>query len=245
MGYYDYNDIKIDGKTRISPSSLPRLYDSPSKWYKENILKEKSFFGNSATVFGTIVHARINRYYDGLEPTDLDSEFEYIETYKDNPDVDEWKIADDLERMWDLIRLDYLEKYPKPDSMEEAIVFEPPECNYFLGGSFDALEKNTVIDFKTTSRTPSKITVEHRLQLLMYALILNLQGRKVDKMRVVYIVKLKKEPKIVVLEEKITDDDMNFIKSEVKNIITRLEKVEEDSSMRDLLFAINPTSRYS
>lgn len=242
--YYEYKDIKIDGKLRISPSGISKLYDNAHQWYKETILGEKTFQGNTNTVLGTIIHARIHRYYDGLEPIDLDEELKYIDRYKDNPDVNEWTIAEELNRLWDIIRLEYLEKYPKPDSMEQQIQFEIPNSKYFVGGSYDAIENLTLIDFKTTSTTPKSISSSHWLQLLIYALIMALQGKKLTTMRVVYIVKLKKEPKVVVLEQPITDEDIEFIKCEVKNLVRRLELVDNDKSLKDLLFAINPISRY-
>lgn len=242
--YYGYNDIKIEGKTRLSPSSFSKLYDNPSKWYKEAILKQGSFTGNTKTVIGTIIHARIHRYYDGIEPIDLDNEFKYVETYNENPEVDEWKVREEVDRIWDMVRLSYLEKYPKPDKMEEGIMFEPPDTKYFLGGSYDALEGDTIIDFKTTATTPKKINVSHWLQLLSYALILRFNGVKVNKMRVVYIVRLKKEPKVVVLEEQISDDDIIFMKEQIKNTIRRLEMVDFNPDYKDIMFAINPISRF-
>lgn len=241
--YFDYNDLKIEGKKRIRPSSMSKLFDHPAKWYKETILGQNSFFGNTNTVIGDIIHGRIHKYYDGIEPVDIDDELEYITTHKDNPDVNEWTVADEVDRIWDLVRLAYLEKYPKPDEAEGSVQFEIPNSKYYIGGSFDAIEGQTVIDFKTTSVTPKKITSAHRLQLLTYALILNLKGRKTNNMRVVYIVKLKKEPKVVILEEEIQDRDLEYIKLQIKNIVKRLELVDEDETLRELLFAPNPLSR--
>lgn len=241
--YFDYNDIKIEGKKRLSPSGISKLFDNPAKWYDETIKGNKSFFGNTNTVIGTIIHGRIHKYYDGIEPVDIDDEFQYVDSYKDVAEVNAWTVADEVDRLWDLVRLAYLEKYPKPDKVEGAIKFEIPNSKYYIGGSFDALEGNTVIDFKTTSTTPKKINVSHRLQLLMYSLILNLKGIKTNKMRVVYIVKLKKEPKVVILEEDISKQDLDYIKTQIKNIVKRLELVDEDETLRELLFAPNPLSR--
>ena len=241
--YFGYNDIILENKKRISPSSLTKLFDNPSKWYDEAIKGNKTFHGNTKTVIGNIIHGRIHKYYDGKEPIDIEEEFEMVERYRDNPDVDGQIVHKEVERIWDMIRLTYLEKYPKPDKMEEGILYEIPDSNYFIGGSYDALEGKTIIDFKTTTTTPKKINVGHRLQLLTYSLILALNGFRPNKMRVVYIVRLKKEPKVIVLEEDITDRDYEYIKVNIKNIVRRLEMVDEDNSLLDLLFAPNPLSR--
>ena len=56
-----------------------------------------------------------------------------------------------------------------------------------------------------------------------------------------YIVKTKK-PQLVVLQEKITKMDRDWIKQEVKNLVRRCEMVKQDESLVDIIFPENPDS---
>lgn len=240
--FFDYNDIKIKDKVRISPSGLGNFFNNPQYWYKQNILKDNKFSGNTQTVIGTIIHARIGAYWSNIQ-YDTDIEVEYLDTYKDNPEVDEWKVADEVNKLWELLQIE-LVSIPRPDSIEHSIQFEIPNSKYFIGGTYDALRGDTIIDIKTTSTTPKSIKVSHRIQLLTYALTLKMQGINIDKIEVIYLVKTK-QPKIVILTEDINDNDYEWIKTEIKNLVKRLELVDNDNSLQDLIFFNNPDSYLS
>lgn len=239
---FEYNDINIDGKVKLSPSGFSLFFENPKVWYKNNILRDNNFSGNTATIVGTILHARIGAYWKGIE-IDEDVEVEYISQYDDNPEVDCWKISDEVANLWDIVP-DHIVQMKKPTSIEEIVSFEIPNTNYHISGTYDYanLEDLRIGDIKTTSTTPKKIKVSHRIQLLLYCLAIRYsQGIVVDQIEVLYLVKTKK-PKIVTLVEKITEDDYEWIKDQVKSMVKRIELVENDNSLMDIIFYNNPDS---
>jgi hypothetical protein len=238
--FFEYNDIQEEGKFRISPSSFSNFYENSGSWYKQNVLKENTFKGNTATVVGTILHARIGAYWTGVT-WDTETEMDYIAKYDDNPEVDCWKIADLVANLWDIVP-DHLSQINKPIEVEQEVKFSIPNSDYILAGTFDYLRADTIGDIKTISQTPKAIKVNHRIQILIYELIRRMNGLEpISKMEVLYLVKTKK-PKIVTLVDTITEDDITWIKAEVKNMIKRLDMVKEDDSMVELLFPNNPMS---
>lgn len=52
---------------KISPSSIGKFFSYPSVWYKEQVLGEKVFEGNTATVLGTICHHIYEKVSKGEE----------------------------------------------------------------------------------------------------------------------------------------------------------------------------------
>ena len=237
---YEYKDLKIDGKIKISPSGFGNFYSNPNYWYKQNILKENIFTGNTLTVAGSIIHRRCELYWLGLEPIDDKEELAYLDRYKDNVSVNDWEVIDRVTNLWKAMEVT-LKDYPKPDKMEQSIVFEIPDSKYYLAGSYDALRGNTVIDIKTTSQSQKKIKVGHRLQLLIYALILRLNGEPIDSIEVIYVVNTK-TPKVIVINEPIEDRDIDYIKGEIKSMLKRLDLVEANKDLLDVIFFDNKDS---
>ena len=236
-----YNDKKIEGKTKLSPSLFATFYSNPEAWYKKAILKEGNFKGNTNTVVGTIIHKRIENYFND-EPTNAEEEFDYIETYKDNVEVDEWKVADEVNRLWEMLQIE-LPHMPKPTSQEQAVEFHIPNSDYYIFGTYDYTRKEddglVLGDIKTTSVTPKKIKFGHRVQMLLYALAMD---EKPTKMEVTYIVKLKKKPTMVVITEPVEERDLQWMKDEVKKLVKRCELAKNDDELRELLFYRNPDS---
>lgn len=241
----EYNDIKIENKSRISPSSFTMFYNNPYEWYKNNVLKENTFKGNTDTVVGSIIHHRLEQLWTNQDKIiDEQYELDYIDQHRDVVEVDEWKVADEVGRLWETLETEVL-LLPIPTSVENSVVFEIPNSDYFVGGTYDYMRDNVLGDIKTTSVTPKKIKVGHRIQLLLYWLCLRMNGNtNIDKIEVTYIVKLKKEPKVVVLQEDITDDDFEWIKTEVKKMVKRLDLVKNDKDLAEIVFFNNPDSRY-
>lgn len=235
-----YNDIKIDGKTRFSPSGFSTFYENPQSWYKNNITKTGNFRGNTATVVGSIIHKRMENYWNNT-PTNQEEEFNYIDLHKDNADVDEWKVADEVNRLWSMLQVE-IPAMERPTNIEEAVIFEIPNTDYFIGGTYDYKRGDVLGDIKTTATTPKSIKVGHRIQLLLYALALKMSGVEVNYMEITYIVKLKKTPKVVVLKEPISEQDIEWIKQEVKNMIKRCDMVKADNELADIIFPNNPDS---
>ena len=238
---FEYNDIQVENKFRFSPSSFNNFYNNPKKWYEQQVLKQNTFKGNTQTVLGTIVHSRIGAYWLGI-PIDEEVEVEYISRYDDNPEVDCWKLKEQLDSIWDIVP-DHITQMKKPTEIEKEVVFEIPNTDYILAGSLDYIREDTLGDIKTTSTTPKKIKVGHRIQLYLYLLALRMNNEYLDlkNIEVLYIVKTK-TPKIVTLVEPIDEEYLEYIKQEVKNMIKRLELIKQDESMLDILFFNNQDS---
>lgn len=237
----EYNDIKIDGKIRIGASSFPLFYENPKSFYKNQILKQNNFRGNTNTVIGSLIHSRIEHYWQGI-PHNEDDEFNYVTQYKDLPEVNEWEVYNQVDKIWEMLQTEII-GIPKPSEIEVPVLFEIPNSDkYFIGGSYDYLRGNVIGDLKTTSTSQKSIKVSHRQQILFYELCRRLDGKpKCDTMEVIYIVKTK-APKLIVLQEPITDDDILYIKTEIKNMITRLELVDNNPDLLDVIFFHNSNS---
>lgn len=178
---YEYKDLKIDGKIKISPSGFGAFYSNPNYWYRQNILKENIFTGNTMTVAGSIIHRRTELYWLGLEPIDDTEELEYIDRYKDNVSVNDWEVIDRVTNLWKAMEV-ALKDYPKPDKMEQSIVFEIPDSKYYLAGTYDYKRGTTLGDIKTTSQSQKKIKVSHRIQILCYELARRMNYSKIMSM---------------------------------------------------------------
>jgi hypothetical protein len=240
----EYTTKDIEGKIRFSPSGFASFYENPRVWYKNTILKDNSFKGNTNTVIGSIIHKRIENYFNGL-PTNTKEEQDYIDSYNDIVEVDGWRVADDVNNIWEVLQIE-LPTMDKPTSMEQKVEFHIPNSDCFIYGTYDYMRGDVLGDIKTTSVTPKAIKVAHRIQLLLYNLALQHSGiTNIRKMEVMYIVKLKKEPKVVILQEDIQDHDMEWIKQEVKNMVKRVELVLKDKELEDIVFPNNPDSYIS
>lgn len=191
----EYNDKQIENRIRISPSSLYDYYDNPARWFKRNVLKERDGT-NENLIIGNIIHSRIEQYYKG-ETIDYDAELEYLDKFKDNPDIDEWSITNTILETWKYLENEYLPTTIKPDSMEQWIEYIPRSNeDVFIGGTYDYIryEDNLCLakvlgDYKTCNSLPTSIKTHHRLQLYAYAFMLNMQGEAIDKIEVTYIQK--------------------------------------------------------
>lgn len=240
--FFKYNDIKIDGKIRLSPSSFCNFYESAGNWYKTQILKDNEFTGNTNTVVGTIIHARLGAYWSGVK-VDSDTELEYISQYDANPEVDCWKVADDVDRLFEAICEEHSEFLrDKPEEVEQSLQFEIPDSEYFIGGTFDYRRKNVLGDIKTISTTPKAIKFNHKFQLYTYEMLRRLNDMtECDTIEVLYIVKLKK-PKAVIIQEPIDEEFMEYVKTEYKKMVVRLDMCKDNEDLAELMFPNNPNS---
>jgi len=257
----EYTNHKIEGRVRISPSSLFGLYDNPSKWYKNTVLGIKDS-PNMSMVVGTILHDRLHRFYQGLEP-DIGLEVEYLSTFGNNPEIDEWKIRDVIEETFLFLAKEHLPLTIKPMKMEEYVQYIPQSNpNIFVGGTYDYMyhKDGKVIlgDYKTTGTLYSEIKTHHWLQLLAYAWLLKFQNIIVDKIEITYIRKYDegtissktgkriglKYPEVSVIQQDITEDDLGFIQRELVNIGKRITLCKQDSNLVDLVFPLNYLSHF-
>lgn len=191
----EYNNKKIDGRYRISPSSLYSYYDNPARWWKQNIEGIKDAL-NENLIIGTIIHDRIERYYNQLEP-DYDGEVEYMSQFDNLPEINNWKIADIVTETWKHLESEYLPTTIKPDSMEQWIEYIPrSNKDVWIGGTYDYLRYENDLclarvlgDYKTCNSLPSSINTHHKVQLYLYVWLLRLNKIAIDRIEVTYIQK--------------------------------------------------------
>jgi len=247
---YDSGIDKLpDGVFKISPSSFSRFMDRPHEWYREHVLGEGGFEGNTASVIGTLVHYVAEQVARGNTP-DNGEMAQYVANHKDNEDVDSSTVLTDYVPMAERLVNDYV--LPNmPEAVEEFIQLDLGDGVY-AAGSVDARDNGMVIDYKSynSKSKPKSIPMHYRYQLLIYAYIYTKTGIPIDRIRLVYINRnivgaisevtgkqLKSyPPEVTVLTESITKDDLDFIESVLTLCKDTYLKAKEDPSLVHLLY---------
>ncbi len=244
----EYNDIKIDGRIRISPSSFYLLFDNPAKWYKQTVDKIRDGV-NTNLVFGSIIHNRIEQLFNNL-PVDVIAEEAYINSFNDIVEVNAWEVYEMIEPTWNVLS-EHLKTVEIPVGFEEELTYIPTTNNdIFIGGTYDYRYNNVVGDYKTTSTSQSGIKTHHKLQLLLYAYMLNKQGHNITEIEVTYIVKPKqlktkfKDAVVQVYREPIDEKDMQYVLTHVKNLGTKISMCKANPELVDLFFYNNPLAHF-
>lgn len=205
---YKEPTVPEDCMFKISPSSIETFFSYPSIWYKEQVLKETQFIGNTSTVLGTICHAVWHAVANNL-PTERKEVEAYLqEQIKIIPDLDIDLIRELYPEMAKVVVNEYLLKNI-PDKTEFEVSAKVSDGVY-IAGTVDNYTKGTIVDYKTIDKIPSKISWKYKIQLLAYAYAMRNQGYRVDKIRLVYAVRptVKLPVRCVIFEEDITDNDM-------------------------------------
>jgi CRISPR/Cas system-associated exonuclease Cas4 (RecB family) len=103
-------------------------------------------------------------------------------------------------------------------------------------GRIDAIDGGTLVEVKTSGRTPNQYQVDADLQLTLYSWAYRfLYGKAEDKIQVVYLVKTK-EPKLEVLETHRDPEDHTKLISLMEQVIRAIDQ---------RLFYPNPVGGYS
>ena len=249
----DYNDGSKhlpEGVFKISPSSFNNFITYPHNWYRDQVLGEKQFDGNTASVIGTLVHYVAEKVAKGEAPN-KDEITQYVANQSDNPDVETNVVLASYVAMAERLVNDYVLKN-MPTRVEEFISYDMGD-GVHVGGSVDALHaESCIVDYKTynSKSKPKSIPMGYKYQLLIYAYIYQKMGVEIDRIRLVYINRfidggisqktgkaLKSyAPEVTVLTESITDDDMNFIESVLLLCKETYLKSIEDPSLVHLLY---------
>jgi len=228
----------------ISPSGLRNLYDNPMMWKKNVIDKEKTFFGNANTVFGSLVHQYAEEYYAGRLNKDMSMPKNVIEAVliaNNNFPISEIDL-DFLSLVCASFRQEYLELNQTPDEVEGYIEYDISN-DIKIAGSYDALVKNkdgtyTVVDYKTSNKSVTDIN-QYALQMSVYATLLQInRDIVVSTIRAVVIVK-NKTPKVIVLEAK---PNIEFANKSISLAIGKIELVTHHPELMDMVFTENPFS---
>ncbi|WP_169777746.1 PD-(D/E)XK nuclease family protein [Campylobacter curvus] len=246
----NYKDLIPEGAFRISPSSIYQFTSEKWNWYRSQILGEKLFEGNKYTILGSCVH-RIAESYIKTKDVNRTEIVAYIDKQSCIDTLDKEWIKDQWRPMGQAL-IDYLRVFGIPERSEEAIAYELYP-NVFVGGTADAVIGDTLVDYKTTSKTtPDTFIPKHyKWQLLTYAYIYRKMGLDITRIRIVWVTNnivnrisektgkpMKDYPSSVVpVTELITDDDMRFIEDYLKLIAETYLKSKENPELTYLLYS--------
>lgn len=246
--YFEYNEggDLTAGKFRINASQVSNFFDRTSQWYREKMLGEDGFTGNTASHLGTIVHAGIEMY---VNTGDVD--WEAIEAHIDtitDPEVETWVIREQYETMISTA-LSFVENN-MPNEVEK-FVFHDLLPGIGAGGSIDALRGDTIMDWKTTgSKTaPTRFSRNYWFQQMTYAWVLKQQGVDIRFLKLVYITRnvigglsektgkpLKDYPSVCsVVTEEVTDEGLELIGSCLHLIAESVQAWKDHPELHHLL----------
>lgn len=187
---FDYTVVELpeDCKFKISPSSISKFFEFPVVWYKDQVLKDQQFTGNTGSVLGSIIHGLAESYAKGL-PTSKELVEDYLLGYRMHPDVNCAEIRELYPDMAKILINDYI-RHNKPTSVEESLVSHVKEGIY-LAGTCDNLTNTMVVDYKNVATKPSEtIPWNYYIQLMAYAYMYKKEkGVDVDRIRLVYTVR--------------------------------------------------------
>lgn len=235
---FDYNDLETpEGSFRISPSGISKFFDYPSVWYRDNFLGENSFTGNTASTLGTIIHAVAEAV--ALNDTTERSEIEeYLDTITD-PEIDKEEILKHYPEMANVLVNEYLLKNV-PDTVEQQTMTRLEGTNVYVGGTYDARNNSTLVDYKTSSKKPNteKMPFGYLIQLLAYWYALKSEGIFIDRLRLVYIVKPTKTlpARVFVVNHMVTKEDEKMIEDTLKLMAETVELQQSNPELTHLLY---------
>lgn len=246
--YFNYNNGEdiTKGAFRISASQVSNFFDSTNLWYREHLLGETGFTGNTATHLGTVVHAAIAMYVDTGE-VDWQAIDNYIESIED-PEINTQEIHSQHLFMFEAVT-PYINQN-MPNEVEK-FVFHEILPGIGVGGSIDALRNSTIIDWKTTSSKtpPTSFSRNYWFQQMTYAWVLKQQNIDIDFLKLVYITKsdtgrvsektgkpLKDYPSTYsVVTEEVTKEKLDLIGSCLHLIAESVDAWNKHPELRHLL----------
>ena len=239
----------------FSPSQFAKFIEKPYQWYREQVLGEDGFTGNTSSVIGTIVHyiaecvandepvdkAEIERYIDAQEVS---------ETY--NPDMVRMYYPEMAEALVNGYVLENKNNFLAKELQLTADLGN----DYFIGGTIDVVEGSAedamITDYKTYSSAtkPKTIPNHYKYQLLIYAAMAIANNYNVTRIRLVYVSRgivgeispktgkqFKSYPsEVTVLTETLTDEDMKFIQSMLYLCVDSLEATKKHPELTHVIW---------
>lgn len=205
-----------------SASQINQYLRCSAQWkyrYIDNVVSPPS----SAIVVGKSYHAALEKNYGQKIETHQDLPIDdVLDAYSTSFDSEILEIEEkvDVGELKDqgvgLVKC-YQEEKAKlvqPVEVEKKIEINFDNVDYYLKGFIDLIDDdNTIHEHKTSKRSVSSISQDHKIQGIVYSF----NGQ--NKTNFVYAVK-NKTPKIVNLEYEITDNDKDF----VLNLIGHVDK---------------------
>jgi len=252
LDYFNGKHTLPENAFRIGASSFSTFISRPWQFFKENVLNIGGFEGSTSSVIGTICHFVCEQKAQGKEPS-LSEINQYIANQSSNPDVD----AKVVNANWKPMAVELVNSYVLPNlgsytAIEEFVTFDLGN-DIYIGGSIDALQGDTIVDYKTTSsKAPSSIPSNYKQQLLVYAWVLKQLNRPMERIRLVYVnrpidtrrisEKTGKPigkltlPEVTVLTEIITQEDISWIESMIYLARDKLLATEQYPELRNVIW---------
>jgi hypothetical protein len=261
FGYDDGKGTAAEGNFRIGASQVSKFFDTTSQWYRENLLGEDGFTGNTASELGNCVHAAAAMRTERGRVS-----YETIEAYIDTLDsiaFDTEQIRAQYPLMVDTL-LPFMESNPTTEA--EKFIYYEILPGIGAGGSIDALFGDHVIaedgtitytgevtirDWKTSSALspPNKFSRNYWFQQMVYSWVLKQLGITVSKIQLVYITRsvtgrvsektgkpLKDYPsQLAVVTEEVTDESLALIGSCLQLIAESVQAWNTQPELHHLL----------
>jgi len=235
---FEYREVEMPENCifKISPSQISKFFEYPSVWFKEQVLNEIEFTGNTATMIGTVCHhifecVALNKEVDRKT---ISKELNKI----DNPDIDISEVEKIYPEVATVVVNDYLLKN-MPTKVEFPVVAEVLN-NVYIGGTVDNLTGSILIDYKIVGSKPNTETIpfHYKIQLLSYAYALKKNNVFVDRIRIVYGVKPTKTlpARVYTVTEQINLKDEELAKETLYLIAETVLKYKECPELAYLLF---------
>ena len=229
----------------ISPSQISNFFAYPKVWYEDNMLDgEKAFFFFLSTVTGTIAHHIYKSVSLGEPITREEINKQLMEYVQLRPELE----IDTNQVMLDypLVTGEVVNNYVIPHDKQGGLlkVEEPVVANVmpgiYVGGTYDRLEGDCIVDYKTVATKPREdaIPFNYKIQLLAYAFALRATGHEVNRIRLVYGVKptVKLPARCIVVTETIDYVAEKLISDTLKLIGESVLAVLENPSLTYLIF---------
>lgn len=222
---------------KISPSAISKFFEYPVVWYKEQVLGEVQFKGNTASVLGSIVHGLAECYAKG-EATSKEMVEPYLIKHQFNMDVNVSMVRDLYPDMAAALINEYL-RHNKPTEVERSMCHEVKDGIY-VAGTFDNRTGSIMIDYKNVSTKPKtdKIPWNYYIQLMAYAWMARQEGIEIDKIRLVYVVRPTKTLPVRVFKvtQVIGEDDYKAIEEVLEIISDTVLLSKSNPELNYLLF---------
>ena len=232
--------IPNEDKPHFSASQLMCYLQCPLQYYFQyelGIAWEKT---PSAVVFGGSVHSAIESINRGLmENTPINraqAESVFTDSWKENTKENQiaWKEnpSDMFEKGKVLINL-YYDEMVKEKPTEVELPFRLPLIDPSTGlfiqsldivGKIDAIfTDDTIIEIKTTGRSPVQQEIDQNLQITLYSWAYRMLYGEAEKIvKVVSLVKTK-EPKVIITETQRTERDHSWLIATISQVVRAIE----------------------
>jgi len=239
--------IPDEEKPHFSASQIICYLQCPLQYhfqYEMGIAWEKT---PSAVLFGGAIHKGVEQINKGLMNGGIDiamAKTEFTVAWKDGTSSDEIAWKEDPSELYqkggqllELYANEMKDQKPTEVELPFRLPIVDPKTGLFIVqrdfvGKIDAIfTDDTIIEIKTTGRSPAQQEIDQNLQITLYSWAYRLLYGKPEKtIKVVNLVKTK-EPKIAVIETQRTERQHSWLIATVFQVIRAIE---------DKLFYPNP-----